>query len=353
MSHASTRVVACGLTLLLISPIHADIVATGFFSGTLERFDAATGQQSTFSTIASGDDPFPGLSGIVFDRSRQLLYATARFSDRLYRIDATNGAVLGFQQLDEGSSPAGVAVGPSGNVYIAKNGQNRVSVRDPSGSEIRSIELPRILPGGVDNFPGGVAFDRQGRLVVSTFGGAGLFRYDPSSDSVSPLAAAATANNQIAADGGGDLFVGGAAFTNDVLRFREDGTPVDPPFLTIDESLLPKPENPDIASPDFTSPSGVAFDDDGNLIVAALGRTNPTSDADHFQSNGGLWIISPDGTVRTLGTGLTPLSSVTAIPEPGFALLLCLIALGLCVRHWRRPSGTLRFVSTKGAGSGG
>ena len=174
--------------------------------------------------------------------------------------------------------------------------------------------------------------------MVSTFAGGGLFRYNPVSDTAGLLAPSPLANGQVAVDADGNLYAGGAAFSSDVLKFTQDGTPINSPFLTIDDVLLPQPAF-GFTSPDFTSPTGVTVDAEGNLIVAALGRTNPTSAADNFQSNGGLWKFSPEGALlQTFGTGLTPLSSVTtitAIPEPSSVAGLLMFATGVLVRRRR------------------
>jgi len=319
----------------------ADVVVTGFFSGTVERFAASTGQQSTLATIASAADPFPGLSGIAFDPLNNLLYTSARISNRLYRLDATTGSVLGFWQMPAGSSPAGVTTDALGNVYVANNGGNTVSVYNSAGVQTGSINLPNVGLG--DNLLNGLAFDTQNRLVISTFAGAGLFRYDPASSAVVSLAASPLANGQVAIGSSGDIFVGSAAFSSAVQKFDATGTALGSPLLTIDTGLLPQPLLA-YASPDFTSPSGVAIDAEGNLIVAALGRTNPTSAADNFQSNGGLWKFSADGRLlQTYGTNLTPLSSVTTIsvvPEPGMSLFCCALGCGgLFVRNRRTQNG--------------
>lgn len=336
---AIAALTGCFLTLTT-SSVTADIVATGFFSGTIERFDPVSGVQDTLATVASPTDPFPGLSGLAFDQPNNVLYASARISNRVYRIDATTGSVLDFWQLANGSSPAGLALDGAGNLYVANNGGNTISVFDPVGIAINTIALPNIGVG--DNLPNGMAFDSQGRMVISTFAGGGLFRYDPSDSSVVSLAPAPLANGQVAIDDADRIYVGGTAFSNDVLRFEADGSFSGSPFLTVDQSLLPTPMDP-FVSLDFTSPTGVTIDADGNLIVAALGRTNPTSAGDSFQSNGGLWRFSPDGALLQsfLGpTPLTPFSSVivlTAIPEPNLFALGATVGLtGLLTRRNRR-----------------
>ncbi len=329
------------LSVLSCSTAAAEIVATGFFSGTIERFDPVTGQQSQLANLSTlGNDPFPGLAGIAFDPNANVLHASANFSNRLYRVDATSGSLLGFTQLDTGSAPAGLALDAAGNLYVANTGGNAVTVWDRSGSLLRTINLPDV--GFGDNGPSGLAFDRDGQLVISTSAGP-LFRWNPSTDTAVEFALGLQSNSQVAVDASGDIYVGQAATSNDVLKFTADGTPIDSPFLTINEALLPQPPEPYL-SRDNTSPSGVAIDADGNLIVAALGRTNPLNPADGSQSNGGLWKFSPDGELlQTFGTAgtLTPLSSVTTItviPEPGAAAFLAAAGMLLTLRRRRTPT---------------
>jgi hypothetical protein len=314
----------------------SDIAATGFFSGTIERFDETTGAQSTLSAVASAADPFPGLAGIAFAEPTNTLFASARISNRIYSVDAASGAVKGFHQLADGTSPAGLAVDGSGNLYVANSGGNTVSVFDSLFDLVKTITLPNVGVG--DNLPSGVAVETSGDVLISTFAGAGVFRYDSATGIVSSLAPSPLSNNQIAIDELGNFVVGGAAFTNDVRRYAADGTEVGSPFLTIDATILPQPGSP-YASQDFTSPSGVAYDANGNLIVAALGRTNPTSADDNFQNNGGLFRFAADGTLdTTFVTGSTPFSSVvvfTAVPEPTSTGILAL-SLGMAMFKRRR-----------------
>lgn len=312
----------------------AAILTTGFFSGTIERFDEVTGAQSTFATVGSASDPFPGLSGLAFDRANNRVLASARISSRVYAFDALTGASQGFLQLDAGSQPASIAVNSAGEIHVAFNTDasingstaGTIGVFDSAFNSVRQIQLPNF---GVNNQPSGLAFDAAGNLVISTFGGVGLLSHDPLTGSTSILSSASpVANGQVAIEADGDILVGGAAFSSDILSFSSDGTLEGAPLISIDASILPAP-GLGFASPDFTSPSGVAIDADGNIIVAALGRTNPTAVTDNFQSNGGLFKFSADGTLlQTFGVQTTPFSSVivvNAVPEPGSIAVLCVL----------------------------
>lgn len=321
------------------SSARADILATGFFSGTIERFNEQSLAQSTFASIASADDPFPGLAGIAVDATNNRILAAARVSNRIYELDLA-GNVTGFQQLANGSQPAGMTVDSAGNVYVASNGGNVVTAYDINWNVVNTIVLPDVGIG--DNLPNGLAFDSQGRLLISTFAGAGVFRYDPNGGTIAPIFGNPFANGQVGVDANDNVYIGGAAFSSDVLKLDSSDNEIGSPFLTIDETILPQPGAP-YSSPDFTSPSGITFDSDGNLIVAALGRTNPTDPNDGFQENGGLFRFSTDGVLLdTFAVNSTPFSaaaqfSFTAIPEPGSLVFLAGgLAAGMLVRRRKR-----------------
>lgn len=333
ITHVLLMVVA-GLFSPVIAGTSADILASGFFSGTLEKFDESTGAQSTFANLASASDPFPGLAGVVFDATTNSLFVTARVSNRLYSVNALTGALNGFRQFDSGTSPAGLTVDSNGNIYVARNGGNSVAVLAGFNGAETEIILPDVGVGA--NLPSGVAIDSQGRVLISTFAGAGVFRHDPMTNMTSLLASSPLSNSQIAIDAAGNFVVGGAAFTNDVRRFAPDGSQINDPFLTISPAILPEPSGA-FTSPNFTSPSGVAYDTNGNLIVAALGRTNPTSSNDNFQNNGGLFRFDANGNLlTTFARNSTPFSSVivfTAVPEPtSFGIIAAVAMLGMLRR---------------------
>ena len=322
----------------LVADVRAGIIASGFFSGTLEQFDPTTGVQSTFATVASATDPFPGISGLAWHANSNRIYATTRISQRVYSIDATSGSVLGFHQLAGNASPAGIAVDSQGNIYVANNGGNSISRFDSNFNDLGSIVLPDIGLG--DNLPSGLAWSPSGELLISTFRGGGVFQWNPLTNSFSFFDPAPLANGMVAIDPNGNVYVGGAVFSNGVEKFSADGSRQGNPFLTIDSSVLPQPNLP-YASLDFTSPAGVAIDADGNLLVAALGRTNPTNAADSFQNNGGLFLYSPDGALlRTFATQSTPFSSVisiSAVPEPSTYLTAGLsLVVVVAFARWKR-----------------
>ncbi len=334
-------IVATSFTLKLSQ---ADILATAYFSGQIVRYSQSTGTFSTFAQISPGSDPFPGLSGIYVDNAASRVYATARESNRVYQFDANTGALLNTVQLAANSAPTGIT-SRNGLIYIANNGGNSVSVFDSSFALQNTINLPDLDPLTApieSNAPSGLAFSGD-NLLISTFAGAGIYSHDITTGTTTSFNLNPVANNQIALTAGGTVVVGSAAFSSGVYLFDSVGNATG--AINIDQTVLPPPGLP-FQSPDQTSPSGVAIDADGNIIVAALGRTNPFFAMDNFQNNGGLFRFSPNGTLLdTYGVNLTPLSSVaviTAVPEPGTLLMLAAAgAWGVRRIHSRRRSKSL------------
>jgi streptogramin lyase len=316
----------------MIAPSLGEIVLLGgFFSGNVDKFDTTTGAITTFSPIANGGDPFPGISGLAYNPFTNSIYVSARVSNRIYSLNGFTGAVTGFKQLADGSSPASVAVDKTGSVYVANNSGNNITVFNSNFDEIRTLTVPNF--GVANNQVSGLALDGDGNLIVSTFGGIGVVKYDPAANSFSSFNTNPVANGQVAIDGSGNVYVGGAAFANSVAKLSSTGASTG--SIEITDGLLPLPPQ-SFASPNFTSPSGVAIRSNGDIVVAALGRTNPTQASDNFQSNGGVFLFGSDGTFKLSTVQTTPYStalSFTAVPEPSSVLAA---SVGLASFAWLR-----------------
>lgn len=315
------------------------VLAGGIFSGTIDRWDTNTNTITTFSNILGQTGSLPGIVGLAYNPITNRVLAAGRFNNTIFELNSSDGTILAQHTTGGLNQPAGLAVDSSGNVYVANNGGNTVTRFDSTFSTFTTITLPDFGVG--DNLPSGVAVNGTGQVIISTFAGAGVMIYDPATGITSSFNATnPVANGLATVDSTEAVYVGGAAFSNSVTQFDATGSIVG--GVTIDDSLLPPPPLP-FTSPDFTSPSGVAIDGSGNLLVAALGRTNPFELGDNFQNNGGLFLFGPGGNLITSTVQTTPYASVlyfTAVPEPSSMLAAaCSLAAVSFLRRRRKVTG--------------
>lgn len=90
---------------------------------------------------------------------------------RVQRLDAAGKCLAEWRMPDyRHGKPTGLSVGPDGNVYIADTHYQRVMVYAPNGTLLRQWGSPGQGPGQFI-FPTDVAFDADGNVYVSEYGG--------------------------------------------------------------------------------------------------------------------------------------------------------------------------------------
>lgn len=326
---------------LLASPWHHRsargefILAARYFTAGIDIYDRSTDSMRNFITIPQSTDPFPGLTGLAYSGSLNRLYATANASQRIYSFNAESGALIGYQQLGGSFAPAGIVIDPSGDIYVSDNAGSTIQRFTPNPTTSALTASGTIQLTGAAGNLNGLAQTAAGQLLVSAINGSGVYRYGEASGQ-SSFNANPFANGQVAVSSDGTVAVGGVVFSNYVSLFDLAG--VQTGGVSIDSTYLPQP-GLSYTSADVTSPQGVAFDGAGNLIVTAMGRTNPFSAGDNYQSNGGIFVFDPTGT--TLLDSLvntTPYTGVIVapVPEPSAAIMGSL-AVALCCWQRLRP----------------
>lgn len=313
-----SRLFLFGLGLFLAAgECRADIFATGFFSGTIQRFNETTFASSAFATIAGN----PGLSGIAYNSNNNRFYVSALNHGGVYMLDGATGSTVGFAGL--GIGPGGIAVGSNGNVYVTDFTSNNVRVYDTTMTNLlNTIVVP--VPGVTS----GVGFAQNGDVIIAT-PGTGVFQYD--GNAVTPFNAQPFAAAQVTSSVDG-IFIGhGIGQSNDVFRFDSAGNFLN--TLTITSAMMPGA--PAGSSSGF-SPSGVGIDADGNVIVAVLGRSNPGDAGGEF---GAMFKFDVDGNLLdTIAVGTMAFSGLALanpVPEPGTTAFLLTAGFG-CLLFRRR-----------------
>jgi DNA-binding beta-propeller fold protein YncE len=321
----------------------ADIFALGQFSNTIERFDAETGTQTTFADLGVFEGGFVAPSSFAYNGTTKQFVVGGFQSGKIYTVDARTGNVLA--SYDGGgtlTSPSGMAYDSAGNLYVSDFGTNSISVFDSGFNVVDTIQMPNFGSEAQPfvPIPSGLGFSSTNQLLINTFNFAGVVSYDVSNGTFGSFNGTTAASlGQMAIGADGRVYSGVPTGGNNAFIYDAAGNSVGTIELTAD--LLPPPGQ-SFTSDDFTNPGGVAIDPNGDIIVAALGRTNPFSPDDNFQQNGGLFRFSADGTYQeTYAVQTTPFAAVlfvpvSAIPEPGAFSVLVVAAGGLlCLRRRR------------------
>ena len=172
-------------------------------------------------------------------------------------------AQLGTAVRGELWQPAGLSVDKDGNLWVADGRNNRIQEFDAQGKYVASFGHAGADPGGL-NEPWGVAVDDEGYIYVADTWNHRIQKFSPDfgfvaswgvpgTDTSNPLNLFGPRDIAIAADG--TLWVTDTG-NQRVLHFSRDGEPLDaggsPTGIT-----------------GFSEPVSLAFDADGNLLVAS------------------------------------------------------------------------------------
>jgi len=192
-----------------------------------------------------------------------------------------SGSVDGAGANARFNQPQGIAVGPSGNIYVGDTGNNTIRMITPAGVVTTFAGRPGVAGSGngsgTNAFfsqPAGVAVDNGGNLYVADYGNSTI-RKITSGGSVSTFAGTpgsiGTNNGSgtaqfylpqgIAVDGSGTVYVADTA--NHSIRKITSGGSV--------STIAGSPGtfgSSDVGSGQFYQPTGIAVDGSGTIFVA-------------------------------------------------------------------------------------
>lgn len=112
-----------------------------------------------------GKEPLASPGGIVLDRSRERLYVSDSVLNQVF-ILSLSGELQGKMQVSGGfGRPAGLALGPQGDLYVADVLKGVVEVFTPGGAH-RATLGSKVTPDGKFNRPANLWVDSSGKLFV-------------------------------------------------------------------------------------------------------------------------------------------------------------------------------------------
>ncbi len=217
------------------TPLEASIDAS---NGTVQDMRIAPQHSATFGGSGSGGVQFNQPYGVAVGSSGNI-YVADRQNHIVQVFDSSRNHTATID--NSFNSPSGVAVDGSGNVYVANTFAGHVQVFDSSGNYVAN------LPGQL-SFPFGIAIDGSGNIYVAESEGTSVAVFDSDRNRL-PALAGLDRPRGVAVDGSGSIYVaewGGRS----VAVF-------DP-----DRNRLPDLQG------SFNRPSGVAADGQGNIYVA-------------------------------------------------------------------------------------
>ncbi|MEO9073284.1 MAG: NHL repeat-containing protein [Edaphobacter sp.] len=237
--------------------------------------------------------------GVAVDRSGNV-YVADSSNNAVKEIMAVGGVIPAsptINTLGSGFSfPTGVAVDGSGNVYVADDGNSAVKEIMAVGGVIPASPTINTLGSGF-NFPTGVAVDGSGNVYVADTNHNAVKEIMavggviPASPTINTLGSGFSNPSGVAVDGSGNVYV--ADFSNNAVKeIMEVGgvIPASPTINTLGSG--------------FNNPQGVAVDGSGNVYVAE----SSNNAVKEIMAVGGVIPASP--TINTLGSGFNHPSGV-------------------------------------------
>ncbi len=248
--------------------------------------------------------------GIAVDGSGNVFIADTN-NHRVKKLANANGAYiahLGGTSSGTGSSqfknPAGIAVDASGNVYVADTGNHRVQKLTNAlvySSTIGTTPLTSGTGNGQFSSPAGIAVDSSGNIYVSDTGNNRIQIFNSSGTYVSQFGSSGTGNGQfsgprgIAVDSSGNIYVADTG-NHRIQKFDSNGTFV-AKYGTGTNALTFGGSVTAAAFGTFSSPYDIAVGNDGTMYIANY--------APAVSTQGSIQRVASDGTFMMPITGLT------------------------------------------------
>ena len=292
----------------------ADLLAGDFKFNSVFRFDDETGAEVP-GGIPMGTAGLEATAGVTVGSDGNIYVSSQNTGEILFYNGKTGAALPSrlaggrdglFALLRTPSTPSGapgpLRFGPDGNLYVSDFGGSTVRVyHGTTGAE--------LAPAATGFGPtGGLTFAPNGDLYVGNFGTSAVIRVRNGTQTpfiLSGTGPILTPSSLLVVPNGDLLVV--SMFANQIHRYSGTGE-----YLGVFAHIEPIVPPVDVTN----YPSEIVFDDDGNVVVAVLGATNPPDNAGQVLRYS-LQEASVAGLLLdTLVDAYPPISSIAWIPSP-------------------------------------
>jgi sugar lactone lactonase YvrE len=222
-----------------------------------------------WGTTGNGHSEFTTPRGIAVDPSGNVYVSDS--NTRVQKFDSSGGFILQFGTpgiVDGGFVGAfKVATDSAGNVYVSDSDETGCRVQKFNSSGVFQFKFggPGSANGKFQNSANGVAVDLAGNIYVGDAGNHRIQKFDSTGAFISAWGSSGTGDNQfdnpigVAVDSSSDVYVVDSV-NNRVQKFTSTGT-----FLT-------KWGSSGSGDGQFTGPQGIAVDSSGTVYVADAGN---------------------------------------------------------------------------------
>jgi len=314
----------------------------------VDKYTAAGVFVVSFGSVGSGNGQFNYPAGIAFDSSNNMYVADAS-NNRVQKFTPPGSpsdphvytTKWGTAGSGDGqfSNPWGVAVDPSGNIYVTDQSNSRVQKFTNTGTFTSKFGTAGSGDGQFNN-PKGICIDSSGTIYVVESSGNRVQKFDSSHTFVTKWGSVGSGSGEFSGpwwvvfDSAGNIVVQDVQ-NHRIQTFSTTGT-----FL---RSLGTR----GTGDSQFNYPAGIAFDSAGDLFVAdspttgSLGPTTPhrVQKFENFSTS------VDDITVASYGA-LTTVSeesdSVTLTPDDGWLIHPATPGLSFAVHANMIPDGDLQ-----------
>jgi sugar lactone lactonase YvrE len=235
----------------------------------VEKFNEAGQYSSSFGSSGSGNGQFGRPTDVAVD-AKGNLWVTDAGNNRVEEFNESGAYLSQFGSTGSGngqfSGPESIAIDAKGNIWVADTYNGRVQEFNGEGKFIKVVGSHGTGQGQLSE-PTGIAIGPGGSVWVADWGNQRVVEFSESGEFLRQFGSEGTANGQfkhpdvVEVDSAGNVWVGDQSNAR-LQEFNEKGE-----FLA---KLGSAGTGPGQFS--FSWPMGIAFDKQGNLLVADTGN---------------------------------------------------------------------------------